>query len=220
MKSKFLLPALLVFIITNILSINTSYSQAGSGLLTIKGMVTDSLTNKAIAGATVVVSADKKPPAKCITKHNGEFEIQFGVSNIINVEVTHVGYKKYKSEIKYNTPDTLLDAGSLLLSPDAKVLSHVNVDAFKPVIELKAGMSIYNVQTDPMSTGKQLNEVLENLPGVSTDANGGIKVNGVSEILVMINRRTSRMNYNDLLKQMPASSIERVSVAVLLIGSL
>ena len=112
------------------------------------------------------------------------------------------------NHVKRIVTDSLRDTSS----HKVKVLSKINIVAAKPVLELKAGMSIYNVQSDPMATGKQLNEVLENLPGVSTDANGSIKVNGVSEILVMINRRTSRMNYNDLLKQMPASSIERVEL--------
>lgn len=91
-------------------------------------------------------------------------------------------------------------------------LPKVTVIGKKPVLELQAGKGVYNVQNDALATGKQVNEVLENLPGVSVNASGGISINGASDIIVMINNKVSRINYSDVLKQMPASAVERIEL--------
>ncbi|HYF29493.1 MAG TPA: TonB-dependent receptor [Chitinophagaceae bacterium] len=176
----------------------------------IKGSITDS-AGSALPGATITVSAaDRKWTA--VAKGTGAFEVGVGKSGNYTLEVSHIGYKKYILKSLVFHESTVLDVGAIALIREANTHRQVVVVGKKPVMELQAGKSIYNVQSDPLATGKQVNEILENLPGVSVNSSGNISVNGTSEIIVMINNKISRMNYNDVLRQLPAAAIERIEL--------
>lgn len=188
------------------------FSQADSEHITIRGIITDSSNGKLLPNATVTILQREKVAGRIFSTQDGMFSLTIPFAGTYRMEVSYVGYKTWVHQLRLvkDRQEMTVDTVKLAIIQDN--MHHVTVKASKPVFETSVGITTYNVSVDPMANGKPALEVLENLPGVSTDPTGRVMVNGVSEIVVMINRKISRMSYSDVLKQMPASAIERIEL--------
>jgi ferric enterobactin receptor len=94
-------------------------------------------------------------------------------------------------------------------------LKEVAVTAKKALIRQKPDRIIYNLQADPESKGNSVFSMMKKIPYLSLDAAEQVLLKGNSNFKVLINGKPSVMmenNLTDLLKSMPANTIQSIEV--------
>ena len=106
--------------------------------------------------------------------------------------------------------------GIVALEVDATLnLKEVNVRAQIDVLKAGIDKKIYNVGQDISVRGGTANDVLNRLPSVEVDEDGGVTLRGDGSVIILINGRPSSLsggNGKTLLDALPAGSIERVEI--------
>ena len=88
------------------------------------------------------------------------------------------------------------------------------VYAEKPLVQSKNGNITFNAAESPLSAGSSANELLKNVPLVSTDADGNLTVRG-KQPKVLIDEKPVNLNarqLQDFLDALPGNMIERIEV--------
>ncbi|RYF60934.1 MAG: TonB-dependent receptor, partial [Cytophagaceae bacterium] len=99
--------------------------------------------------------------------------------------------------------------------PDIVGLNEVVVTATKQIVKQEIDRISYDLQADPESKVFNVLEMMRKVPLLSLDADNNILMKGNSDFKILINGKPSSMmerNYKDILRSMPASSIERIEV--------
>ena len=132
------------------------------------------------------------------------------------LKLSNVGYKtKYLLENK-SVSCLSYDYGTIQLSIDRALnLEEVKVQAQVDVLKAGIDKKIYNVGQDISVRGGTANDVLNRLPSVEVDEDGGVTLRGDGSVIILINGRPSSLsggNGKTLLDALPAGSIERVEI--------
>lgn len=122
-----------------------------------------------------------------VAEDNGTFSFEKIPFGKYLIAITQMGFKKkFSDEIELTDSNTEVIMLEMTLQEDAKVLSEVVVKAQKPLIEQAGDRMIVNVENSILSTGNTGLEVLKSLPGVRTEAGGGLSLRGKSNVMVMV----------------------------------
>ncbi len=203
--SKFLLVLLLCFGIINI--------KAQSG--TVKGIVTDEGNNSFIEFATVSLfkTSDSSLVTGAITDSLGYFEVDDLDHDIYYAKIGFIGYTtKVLEGIRINKKNPVFDIGTFQLASFSKNMDEFNVVAEKELVEIKIDKTVYNVSKDPASQGGNGLDALKNLPSVDVDVEDNISLRNDNSVTVLIDGKPSPIPVSQLLKDIPASLIEKIEV--------
>jgi outer membrane receptor protein involved in Fe transport len=99
--------------------------------------------------------------------------------------------------------------------PKTQEVKDVVVRGQKDVMEAGIDKKIYNVAEDLNVNGGTANDILNRLPSVEVDQDGGVLLRGQGSVTILIDGRPSSMsggNGKTLLDALPANSIERVEI--------
>lgn len=181
--------------------------------LQISGTVTDSVAKKPINFATILLKNDKKVQIKSVvTAKDGSFTINGIIAGSYSLTIINVGYQT--KTIPFVLKATkVFDQISLISSPTQ--LKGVTVTADRPLIKQEIDRISYDLKADPESKVNSVLEMMRKVPLLSVDGDDNIQLQGNSNYKILINGRPSGMmerNPKDILKSMPASSIERIEV--------
>ena len=182
-----------------------------SEIYTVSGKILDAITKKPIEDATIIFKDTDSTQIKCgaITNQHGIFSIDVIEGNYY-ASGEFLSYKLKKLNISTITRD--LNIGSVELEIDTEFLNEIEVVSEKRGIEFKTNKMVFNVERDISSAGSSATEILNNIPSISVDPDGGVSLRGQNGVTVMINGKTSSMSKNDALKSLPAGSIEKIEV--------
>ena len=180
----------------------------------ISGKVLDKETNEPLEYATVAFYGikEKKIVTGGITDANGDFSIPVP-TGLYNVLIEYISFKTLTISNKKLTKNENL--GTFSLELDTESLGEIEIIAERTTVEIKLDKKIYNVGKDLTVSGGSVSDVLDNVPSVSVDAEGGIALRGNDNVQILINGKPSGLvglNSNDALRQLPADAIERVEV--------
>lgn len=128
------------------------------------------------------------------------------------MNITYLGFKDYVESVSV---DGTLDFGEITLSPAAEELEEVTVVAEKPMVQVLADKTVFNVENTINATGTSAFELLRKAPGVIIDNNGGIIVEGKSGVQFFIDGKLSILQGEDLtnyLESLQATDIEAVEI--------
>ena len=103
----------------------------------------------------------------------------------------------------------------ITLEEEAQNLDEVTVVGEKPMIQVEADKTVFNVQNTINATGTSAFELLRKAPGVIVDNNGGVIVEGKSGVQFFIDGRLSPLQGEDLinyLESLQATDIESVEI--------
>lgn len=195
----------------------TTYAQIADENYSITGFVSDSATQKKLDFITVNLLSDKGIPVKAdYTKTDGSFTFSTLQPQKYSVMLVGVGYKN-KTIVIDVTDSTKLktDLGILLLIPQTVGLKEVTVTATKQIVKQEVDRISYDLQADPESKVFSVLDMMRKVPLLSLDADNNILLKGNSDFKILINGKPSSMverNYKEILRTMPASSIERIEV--------
>lgn len=94
-------------------------------------------------------------------------------------------------------------------------LQQANITAFKPLIEVKADKTVFNVENSINSTGSTAYELLQKAPGVVVDNNDNISLKGRGGVMVQIDGKPARLSETDLadyLKSIQSTDVEAIEL--------
>ncbi|MCC8425770.1 outer membrane beta-barrel protein [Mucilaginibacter sp. UR6-11] len=189
------------------------FAQAPKTLL-IKGVVTDSVTNKPIGYATVALQSAKTQVAvkSILTSDDGSFELDVP-SKIYRLVFANAGYQPKMLSLTDSVGAVAV--GNIVLSPVTKQLAGVTITAAKPLMKREVDRISYDVQADPESKAVSALDMMRKVPLLSVDGNDAIKLKGNSNYKILVNGRESALvakSPSDILKAMPATNVERIEV--------
>ena len=182
--------------------------------LDLQGIVLEETSKEPLCGATVYLTStiDSIIISGSTTDSIGRFVLQDLRASDYVLNIKFIGFKTLQKQVYLNRD---LDLGYLLLNPSALLLDEVIVSAEKTRMIHNLDKKVYNVTSDMFSESGSATEILQNIPSLNVDINGGITLRNTSNITFFINGRPSAMlrrNASGYLEQIPASSIERIEI--------
>ncbi len=96
-------------------------------------------------------------------------------------------------------------------SKDSVQLREITVTAFQPVFEYKKGSIIMNVENNPLASGSTILELLKMIPGIITDAQGNLTLNGQGSVGIMLDGRLQQVPMAQLITRLSSTSADAIS---------
>ncbi|MBT8184067.1 MAG: carboxypeptidase regulatory-like domain-containing protein, partial [Eudoraea sp.] len=165
--------------------------------------------------ATVLLNyASDSTLAKATTSgEDGSFKLKRLNAGKYRLDITSVGFQTFSRDISLGNSD--LNLGDIVLGTATEQLTEVTVTAEKPMVEVLADRTVFNVENTINATGSSAFELLRKAPGVIIDNNGGIIVEGKSGVQFFIDGKLSVLSGEDLinyLESLQATDIEAVEI--------
>jgi outer membrane receptor protein involved in Fe transport len=124
-----------------------------------------------------------------------------------------MGYsKKLVSGIRIDAKKREADVGIVKLEQSALKLNAVEISGYKSNVVYKIDKKVVDLSQAPAEAGATAAEALRNVPGVNVDLDGNVTLRGSSNFIVLIDGKPSAISAADILKQLPASSIEKIEL--------
>lgn len=179
--------------------------------VTLRGKVVEKNSQQPLEFATVILSNPTQPQqlTGATTDQQGQFSLK-ARPGTYTLRVEFIGFKTYEQ-----TNFVLKNSQQLptiSLREDATALDEVEVIAEKSTTEYKLDKRVFNVGKDLLSKGGSVNDILNNVPSVNVDVEGGISLRGNPNVRILINGKPSVLTNNNGLEQIPSESIEKVEV--------
>ncbi len=196
---------------------SAAFAQTGTETVyEIKGNTADSASQKNLDYTTVGLKTDKNIPVKSVlTKSDGSFLLSGIKAGKYLVSVISVGYQTKTIPVDLTEGAKSKDLGTIFISTKTNQLKEVVVMADKPIIKQEVDRISYDLQADPESKTNNVMEMMRKVPLLSVDAEDNILLKGDANYKILINGKPSSMmerNAKDILKSMPASSIQNIEV--------
>ena len=143
--------------------------------------------NTAIENVNIILKDAKTSSIINFTKTsiNGFFEINnLKLNNVYVLKFSHLGYKSQEKTFEITKNNINLE--KVILLKNAVELNEIILDAKKNAMSISGDTTRYNLNYFKNGTENNLKDLLNNLPGISTNSNGKIIVNGkeISELLI------------------------------------
>ncbi|MBA4196358.1 MAG: TonB-dependent receptor [Chitinophaga sp.] len=182
---------------------------------TVKGNVSDANNNPLQTVTVSLLKAKDSSLVKVeITNQQGAFSIKANTGKYL-VSYNIIGFEK-----KFSEPFTLADNQTLTLptiqlTATAKKLQDVTVTAKKPMIEIKADKTVFNVENSITATGSNALEILQKSPGIQVDNNDNISMQGKTGIKIYVDGKMVQLDNKNLaeyLKSIQSSDVEAIEM--------
>ncbi len=197
----------------------TSFLFFGSAAIaqdyTIRGKVTDRSTSDPMEFANVALlnPTDSALVTGAMTELDGTFSFPAEAGEYI-LRVGFIGYDMAYKSLNIGDKE-VVNVGNIRLRTDAQNLQEVVVEGVTSMFESDVDKRIFNVENSIVADGASASELLETLPSIQVDDEGGISMRGSGNILIFINGRPSNLSGDDaenILEQFPANSIKSVEL--------
>lgn len=200
-----------------VMAMVTSIAGFAQNTSSVRGSVASG-TSAPIAAATVqLLSAKDSSLSKAaISEKDGKYQFERIKTGNYLVKISNINFKDWyseKFELKegeaYSLPSTILTAAE-------KNLKEVTVTTTKkPMIEVKADRTVFNVENSINATGNNALELLQKSPGITVDKDDNISMKGKNGVRIYIDGKPSPMRGTDLaayLKSVQSTDIEAIEM--------
>jgi len=147
-----------------------------------------------------------------ITGENGNFIINNLEKGTYYIDIKSLGFKTFTSE-NFNLDNNTKDFETIKI--ETETLDEVLIEAEKPMIQVFADKTVFNVQNSISATGDSGLELLRKVPGVLLDNNDSIIVEGKTGVLIFIDGKPTILRGEDLsnyLKTIQSSDIDSIEI--------
>lgn len=160
---------------------------------------------------------DSSTAKTSISDVQGRFEIDDVQSDNYFITVSYTGYAQKSTEIFSVNAGQNVILPVITLTVSEKKLSNVSVigNYKKPMLEVTADKTIFNIESSINATGSNAFELLQKSPGVVTDKDDNIIVKGKNGVRIYIDGRQTQMESADLaayLKSINSFDIEAIEI--------
>lgn len=192
---------------------NSAFAQSSHS---IKGKITDNM-GKAIQSVTVSLlkATDSSLVKADVSDENGAFELVIAQAGKYLLNYTMIGYERTYSNSFEVKNGQGFDAGNITLQPAANRLTDVTVTSRKPMIEIKADKTVFNVENSINATGSNALELLQKSPGIQVDNNENISMKGKTGVRIYVDGKMTQLGSGDLaayLKSINSNDVEAIEM--------
>ena len=183
----------------------------------VKGKVLESLSAAPLGSASISIfsSPDKKLVNGNLAKDAGDFSIELPLGAYY-AEIEFMGYKTFKTAVFILSKEKpVYDLGVIKLDHAATTLGEVVVQAEKSSMQLTLDKKIFNVGKDLANAGGSASDILTNIPSVSVDPEGNVKLRGSDNVRILIDGKPSGLvsiKGGSGLQQLQANMVDRVEI--------
>lgn len=183
----------------------------------VKGKTLDSLSQAPLSfsGIRIFKSTDKKLEHESVANEAGNFSVELNYGRYY-AQIDFMGYKPYKTaEFTLSKDHPTHDLGVIKLLPSSNTLQEVVVQAERSSMVLSLDKKIFNVGKDLANAGGSASDILTNIPSVSVDPEGNVKLRGSDNVRILIDGKPSGLvsfKGGSGLQQLQASMIDRVEI--------
>jgi len=208
-KTMFLLLGLSIFAIDG-------HGQS-SPIGAVQGTVLDASSSSPIGFATVGIydSVEKKLVDGNITDNEGKFEIALPYGHYYAI-VEFMGYEAYQvPAFEISRENREHDLGNIKITSSTADLDEVIVQGERTKMELSLDKRVFNIGQDLANAGGTATDILMNLPSVTVDPEGNVRLRGSENVRILIDGKPSGLvsfKGSSGLQQLSASMIETVEV--------
>ena len=210
MKQKLLLLAGVFF-----LSASSLIAQTGAK---ITGKINDASGN-GLARVTVSLfrAADSSLVKAEVTNASGNYEIEQVKSGSYFIAATYTGFQKGNTAVFSVKEGENFTPPAISMQPGNAQLEGVTIKSSykKPLIEVKADKTVFNVESSINATGSNAMELLQKSPGVVVDKDDNISMKGKNGVRIYIDGRMTQMDNKDLaayLRSINSADIESIEM--------
>ncbi len=209
---------ILLIVLSLIAAIPAAMGQDTNYAFTVKGIVTDSVSNEGEPYATISIAKKEKPGKAvkmAVTKKDGRFSEKVNGKGNFVITISSMGRKAIVKNFSVKGSEKTIDLGTLYITDAKNELEGVEIVMQKPLVKADIDKIEYDIESDPDSKSNSIIEMLRKVPLVTVDGEDNITVNGSSSFKVYVNGRPNNMmtkNPKDVLKSMPANSIKKIEV--------
>ena len=188
-----------------------SSTQAQTG--SIHGKVLDAISEKPMEYAMITIksSSDSSMVTGGMTDSTGLFVLEPIPYGDYFAEMSFIGYETINyPNIKVNTSTPIvLETISLSVSNQ---LQGVDIEVEKAALENRLDKKVFNASESEIAAGGTGLDLMRTVPMVTVDENDNILLRGDGNVTLFINGRPSAIPVNELLKQIPSTSIEKIEL--------
>lgn len=205
-----------VLLLLALLTYTAGFAQS-AGKFLVKGKVMDAQTNTALSYATIRIfkSADSTLVTGAISNDQGLFSIETAAGRYYAI-IEFIGYKALKTDaFSLSKEQPIHDLGVIKVATSSKTLDEVVVQAEKSSMELSLDKKIFNVGKDLANAGGTATDILSNIPSVSVDTEGNVKLRGSENVRILIDGKPSGLvsfKGGAGLQQLQGNQIEKVEI--------
>jgi outer membrane receptor protein involved in Fe transport len=199
-----------LFLLCGLLWISAAQAQK---TMSIHGKVTDVATGQGLAYSSVALCSarDSSVISGVLADEGGEFSFEKTGEGPHYLLTQYVGYKKALIALTqaHSEADSIV---IVALEPATRALNELVVRGERGVVENKADRQVYRADRFLNAQGGTALDVLRNTPSVSVNAEGDITMRGSNGFMVLVNGKPVQTDPSELLKQIPANTIENIEV--------
>ncbi|WP_339658988.1 carboxypeptidase-like regulatory domain-containing protein [Flavobacterium frigidarium] len=184
-----------------------SYSQSR----TITGVVSDD-TNKPLESANVIAKPlqEKASLKFAIADNKGRYRLE--LEKEVKYEIT-VSYISFIEEVFILEANATVSTHDFKLKATGEQLDEIVIKHdFKPII-IKKDTLIFDVKSFAKGNERKMKEILEKLPGVEVDKNGGVTVQGKKVTKMLVEAKSFFGGGSKLaVENIPADALDKIEV--------
>lgn len=189
-----------------------NFPGKGPAIGRLYGKIVDAATKAPVAYASVVImgktsSGQDSLISGGLTEDNGDFNLTSLPMGAYTLNASFIGNKTISIPVKIMPPSVEQDLGDLMMEADAEVLSTVEVKADKATTNMSLEKRVFNVDKNITAAGGTAEDVLKNVPSVSVDMDGNVKLRDKGTTIYLDGKPTLLA-----LNQIPSDQIESVEV--------
>lgn len=184
-----------------------SFSQSR----TITGVVADD-SNKPLESANVIAKPlqEKASLKFAIADNKGRYRLELDKAVKYEITVSYIGFVE---EVFVLEADAVIATHDFKLKPTGEQLKEIVIKhEFKP-IEIKKDTMTFNVKSFANGNERKMKEILEKLPGVEVDKNGGVTVQGKKVTKMLVEGKSFFGGGSKLaVENIPADALDKIEV--------
>ncbi len=191
-------------------------TQGGKDIGAIKGIVVAG-KNKPVPYMTVALLKNGTTPVNgALTEENGSFEITPTGIGTFTIKVSGIGIDDFEvKDITISAQKTEVDLGKIKVVLTTKMMDEVAITGERPLMEMGIDKKVFNVEKNITTAGGSASDVLQNVPSVSVDVDGGVSLRGKAGVTILIDGKPATLLGGDVasaLQSLPAESIDQIEV--------
>ncbi len=180
----------------------------------IEGELKDESGNPLAFVTTLLLKSSDTSLVKAkISDANGRLVFREIATGSYILQLSSVGFEDSRTEVDVLNRDIQL--GAITLKAAREALEEVNIVAEKPIVEVLADKTVFNVDKTINATGNNGFELLRKAPGVIIDNNNSIIVEGKTGVQIYIDGRPSILRGQDLinyLETLQSTDIDSIEI--------
>jgi iron complex outermembrane receptor protein len=150
-----------------------------------------------------------------VTDTDGKFIFQNISAGKYYIKTSMIGFEMHKSPVFEFDGNAARQITVVKLKTSAVNLKEAQVTAIRPLVEVHADKTVFNVENSINSTGNTAYELLKKAPGVVVDNNDNISLKGKGGVLVQIDGKDMHMSQEELgdyLKTIQSVDVEAIDL--------